>query len=200
MPKPKAVYIIGGAGSGKSSLMGNFLKHLGAKLGPLEDLHVKPNKKNDVTLRGSRYSSNFGPGLYLGLMREEHPGTDGLDRASTPTAVEWLELGDLLGGLPNIISEGNVLATKPFFKKLSTSHDLLVVHLLVSDEERLQRLKARGTNQKSTFVAGTVTRGKNMARFAEECGAKVLEVDTESTGYTEETCEYMTDHLTGGAR
>lgn len=197
MPKPKAIYIIGGAGSGKSTLTQWFLEHIEVRLQPLTDLHVKPNKKNDVTLRGQHFSSTAGPGLYLGLMRDKHPGTDGLDRASTPTAVEWLEIGDLLGELPAIVAEGATLSTKGFFQKLAETHDLLVIHLVVGDEERQRRFDKRGTNQKENFVKTTITRSQNMAEFAAENGAEVLTGDTSEEGVAAGLVHYMEDFLKG---
>lgn len=197
MPKPRAIYLIGGAGSGKSTLTGWFLEHIQAELQPLTELHVKPNKKNDVTLRGQPFSSDAGPGMYLGLMRDKHPGTDGLDRASTPTAVEWLEIGDLLGGLPAIVAEGATLSTKGFFQKLAETHNLLVVHLVVGDEERQRRFDERGTNQKDMFVKATVSRSQNMAEFAAELGAEVLTGDTSEDGVAAELVHYMEDFLKG---
>lgn len=197
MSKPKAIYIIGGAGSGKSTLTAWFLEHIQAELQSLTDLHVKPNKKNDVTLRGQPFSSNAGPGVYLGLMRDKHPGTDGLDRASTPTAVEWLEIGDLLGELPAIVAEGATLSTKGFFQKLAETHDLLVVHLVVDEEERQRRFDERGTNQKDMFVKSTVSRSQNMAEFAAELGAEVLTGNTSENGVAAELVHYMEDFLKG---
>jgi len=197
MSKPKAIYIVGGAGSGKSTLMGWFLEHIQAELQPLTDMHVKRNKRFRVTLRGQAFDSAVGPGVYLGLMRDKHPGTDGLDRASTPTAVEWLEVGDLLGELPAIVAEGATLSTKAFFQKLAETHDLLVVHLVVSEEERQRRFDQRGTTQKDLFVKSTISRGRNMAEFASGLGAEVLTGDTSEDGVAAELVHYMEDFLKG---
>lgn len=197
MSKPKAIYIIGGAGSGKSTLTKFLLDEIEAALEPLSDIHVKPNKKNDVTLRGQYFESLVGPGLYLGLMRDKHPGTDGLDRASTPTAVEWLELGEVLGDLPMVLAEGATLSTKGFFQKLSQTHELLVLHLTVDDEERERRFAERGTNQKESFVRTTITRSQNMAVFAQELGADVLDGDTSIDGGASSLIYYCIDFLNG---
>lgn len=197
MSKPKAIYLLGGAGSGKSTLMGQLLDYLNVKLDPLTDLHAKKNKKALVTLRGQYFDSGVGPGLYLGLMRDHHPGTDGLDRASTPTAVEWLELGSILGELPMILSEGATLATKGFFQKLAETHDLLVIHLTVSEDERERRFEERGTNQKPMFVASTVSRSRNMTEFALELGAQVVEGDTSQPGETSGLIYYCEAFLKG---
>ena len=49
----KAVYVLGGAGTGKSTFTARVVEMLQAQFGPLKDLHAKENKKNVVTLRGT---------------------------------------------------------------------------------------------------------------------------------------------------
>ena len=72
----QAVYIIGGAGTGKSTVTQALLDLLDRPLGPLEDLYSKANSRGTViTLRGHQMGED---GLYLGCMRDSFPGTDGL--------------------------------------------------------------------------------------------------------------------------
>lgn len=153
----RSVYIIGGAGTGKSTFMKQLL--LGEPLGPLEDLCSLANKGgNIVTLRGHRVFHN---GMYLGVMRKEFPGSDGLDRASSPTGERWLEDGDL----PDlIISEGATLATRRFLNALNLHTNLLLVHLTVDPEIAMMRFKQRGSDQAPSFVTNTVTRSANLVR------------------------------------
>ena len=195
MSKPKAIYIIGGAGAGKSTFMRQVLDRIEAELKPLEDLHAKRNAKALVTLRGQAFESSVGPGMYLGLMRDQHPGTDGLDRASTPTAVEWLGLEE--GNLPMIVAEGATLSTKAFFQPLSITHDLMVVHLKVDEMIRDLRFAQRGTTQKDAFVKSTETRSQNMANFALDLGSHVLTVDTEFPDGVSRAVTKCTNHLSG---
>lgn len=167
----RSVYVIGGAGTGKSAFTGQVLKHLAA-LGQLEDLFALPNKKNVVTLRGHRVGER---GLYLGRMRDEHPGTDGLDRATSPCGALWLEIGVL----PEfILAEGATLATERFLTALHEHTDLLLVHLYAEDWVTEIRLAQRGTNQKESFVRNTVTRSANLLVTLKKLGVATLNIDS----------------------
>ena len=167
----KSLYIIGGAGAGKSTFMANVLMKIDAELGPLQDLHSKRNAKALVTLRGHA----FREGVYLGKMRQEFPGTDGLDRASSTTAVDWLESGRLPR---RIVGEGATLATAPFLSSLSSYTELLVAHLVAPLETRRERGHERGSDQAETFLVGTATRSANLATKLRDTGVVVLDVDT----------------------
>lgn len=167
----KSVYLIGGAGAGKSTFMAELLNLLGAQLGPLQDLHSARNAKALVTLRGHA----FRDGLYLGRMRDEFPGTDGLDRASSTTAVQWLQMGRL----PHrIVGEGATLATRPFLTELSERTELLVLHLMAPLDIRRERGVQRGSNQAETFLQGTATRSSNLAEALLKTRATVVPIDT----------------------
>jgi hypothetical protein len=148
----RSVYIIGGPGAGKSTFMARLLIEMGVDTEPLEDLHAKRNVKNLVTLRGHRLSDG---GVYLGKMREQFPGTDGLDRVSSPVAVEWLETGP---DVSYILAEGATLATQGFLGALSAHTDLLLLHLVVDDETRAKRFAERGSTQSATWVKASVGR------------------------------------------
>jgi hypothetical protein len=103
----RSVYIIGGAGAGKSTFMSELLAQIGGSPGPLEDLHTARNARgNLVTLRGHFISPD---GLYIGCIRDSFPGTDGLDRASSLPGKEWLDAGhhERLGW---IVAEGATLS------------------------------------------------------------------------------------------
>lgn len=171
----RSLYLVGGAGTGKSTFMAQLLSVAGLHLRPqLEDLHATRNAKNIVTLRGHRTTD--GRGLYLGVMRKAFPGSDGLDRASSPTGEAWLLQGDL----PQfILGEGATLATRRFLGALADTTTLVVVHLRASDEEKLRRFGERGSDQASTFVTGTATRMANLADWCAARGVHVFTVDTE---------------------
>lgn len=150
----RSVYVIGGAASGKSTFMAALLDRLGAELGPLEDLWSEPNSRGTlITLRGHRWPG----GVYLGKMRDSHPGTDGLDRVSSVAAVEWAKHGELPAV---VVGEGLTLAHAGFLSELP---GLIVVHLTASLEEINRRCAERGSSQAQTFLVGTATRARNLA-------------------------------------
>lgn len=169
----KSVYIIGSAGAGKSTFTQHLLDNLGAQLGPLIDLHSLRNAKALVTLRGHRFVSSAGEGIYLGCMRDEFPGTDGLDRASSPVGAQWLNEGDVP---PILVAEGATLATRRFLNALNEHTDLLLVHLVVEEFVRELRFLERGSTQDERFVQNTVTRSANL--FNDIPGCWKLQIDT----------------------
>lgn len=168
----RSVYIIGGAGTGKSTFTGELLRRVGEPLGPLEDLYTKPNSRGtQITLRGHRVGRE---GLYLGCMRDSFPGTDGLDRVSYIPGEEWLE-----GSLPDfIIGEGATLAVRRFIRALHMNTELLLVHLTCEDWVKELRLAERGSEQADSFVLGTATRAANLARDMQAEGVQVVTAET----------------------
>lgn len=186
----RSVYIIGSAGAGKSTFMSQLLDNLGAQLGPLEDLFAARNAKALVTLRGHRFQTQVGDGLYMGCMREEYPGTDGLDRASSPVGEEWLykaELPEL------IVSEGATLATRRFLNALNEKTDLLLVHLVVEEFVRELRFMERGSTQDERFVQNTVTRSANL--FNDITGCWKLQIDTAYPELWDQALSSCLEHL-----
>lgn len=167
----RSVYIIGGAGTGKSTFMANLLTTLDVAMGPCEVFHRRA-KTNGVMdpISGHWLGSQAGRGLYIGRMRDSFPGTDGLSRSCSPVAIEWLETQQLPAF---IIGEGATLATQGFLSVLSARTELMVVHLRAHPEEVRRRLLERGSNQPESFVRATATRSANLAA---KFGA--LDVDT----------------------
>lgn len=166
----RSVYIIGGAGAGKSTFTGHLLE--GVEFGPLEDLLSLRNAKALVTLRGHRLPYD---GVYLGCMRDEFPGSDGLDRASSPVGEAWLQKGDL----PRfIISEGATLATRRFITSLHEHTELLLLHLHVDPMIVDLRFWKRGSSQKDSFVLNTETRSANLLRDMNKIGVFNMSIDT----------------------
>lgn len=186
----RSVYIIGGAGTGKSTFTAQLLD--GLEFGELEDLHALANKKNIVTLRGHRMVND---GMYLGLMRESFPGTDGLDRASSPVAESWLYDGNL----PEwIVSEGATLATRRFLIALAQVTELLVVHLVADDFVKELRFLERGSDQDPKFVLATTTRSYNLFNDMGRTGCDLLEVDTSDPGAWADALDQCWIHLWSG--
>jgi hypothetical protein len=188
-----SVYILGAAGTGKSTFMSELLVRLNAELGPLEDLHSKPNARgNLVTLRGHRVDTDFASGLYLGVMREQFPGSDGLDRASSPTGEEWLEFGDVP---PFILAEGATLATRRFMYGLHAHTNLLMLAFRCDPVVHDLRLLSRGAGQVSSFVRSTVTKTENLVKDLQVAGATVEWVDSDDPGAWEIALNAASTHL-----
>lgn len=172
----QSIYVIGGAGSGKSTFTAQLLDRMELHHGPLVDLYSLRNAKALVTLRGHYLfnPADANVGLYLGVQRDAFPGSDGLDRASSPVGEAWLIEEDCMPRL--IISEGATLATRRFLTALHSGTDLLLVHLFAEPEEVLRRFEQRGSSQAPSFVANTVTRSANLARDLAAMGANLLTV------------------------
>jgi hypothetical protein len=170
----KSVYVIGGAGTGKSTFTQEILDMSNRTLSPLEDLCQKPNSRGTViTLRGHRVGTD---GMYLGCMRDSFPGTDGLDRVSYIPGEEWLQTTE---NLPEfIVAEGATLAVRRFILVLHETTDLLLIHLTAEEFVKELRFDQRGSSQDEKFVLATTTRSANLARDMEKEGVLVRSVDS----------------------
>lgn len=172
----RSIYVIGGAGTGKSTFTRQLLDALDEPMGPLVELHSKPNVKNVVTLRGHEVGDS---GIYLGVMRESFPGTDGLDRATSPAGAEWLRLmHERAGGYEWLLAEGATLATRPFLTALLETSDLLLVHLHADEFVKELRFHERGSTQAEQFVKQTATRSWNLLEDMAKAGADYVDIDT----------------------
>lgn len=170
----RSIYVIGGAGTGKSTFTRQLLDALGEPMGPLIDLHSKPNKKNVVTLRGHELGE---AGIYLGCMRESFPGTDGLDRATSPVGAEWL-LMHAWKGYEFLLGEGATLATRPFLTALHETTELVIVHLWAEDWVKELRFLSRGSAQAEQFVKATATRAENLLHDMEKLGVETVSINS----------------------
>lgn len=175
----RSVYILGGAGTGKSTFTAELLAPFA--LGPLEIFHEEPLARGKgrpalIKVRGHLVETAEGVGgLYLGQMREEFPGTDGLDRVCGPAVNAWLRAGIL----PDfIIAEGALLANPRQLPVFAEETELLVLHFTVDEMIADLRFLQRGSNQAPTYVATTVTKSAKMAKLMRESGVEVLDVDT----------------------
>lgn len=199
MSRPKAVYVLGAAGTGKSTFMAELLLQTGWSLGPLEDLHAKPNARgNLVTLRGHHMYAEPQDGIigvYLGVMREQFPGSDGLDRASSPTGEEWLQMHDGTH-LPNVIlAEGATLATRRFMYGLQLNTDLLVLAFRCDPVVHDLRLAARGAGQVSSFVQSTVTKTENLVADLLKLGTNVQWVESDEPSSWDDALNAAVTHM-----
>lgn len=198
----QAVYLVGGAGSGKSTFMELLLKE--QHFGPFEVLHKGQTGMGMVPLGGHRLN---GGGVYLGRKREHFSGTDALNRAASPVGVEWLGLG----GLPDwIVGEGITLGTRPFLLALAAATDLLLVHLWAEPfvkelwaVERVRQVSDSGMVfhdrdtivQKDSFITGTATRAANLERDLSKVGVRTLAVDSDDDGAVIDALGACADHL-----
>lgn len=177
----QSVYVIGGAGTGKSTFMEELLTRTESELGPLQDFHSTPNAKGSlVTLRGHSMVTPTKAGIYLGVWRDQFPGTDGLDRASSITGEQWLVESKISGSLPEfILAEGATLATRWFLFALQETSELLVLALRCDPMVHDLRLLERGAGQVSSFVTSTVTKTENLVKDLISRGAHVRWVDSD---------------------
>lgn len=176
----RSVYILGGAGTGKSTFTAELLSPW--SLGPLEIFHEEPLARGKgrpamIKVRGHLVETGENVvGLYLGQMREEFPGTDGLDRVCGPAVNAWLRAGIL----PDfIVAEGALLANPRQLPVLAEETELIVFHFTVDPMIADLRFLARGSNQAPSYVATTVTKSAKMAELMRGSGVPVHDVDTE---------------------
>lgn len=183
----RAVYVLGGAGTGKSTFVAEMISVW--ELGPFREVHAAPLVRGKgrpamIKVRGHDLTTHRGPeGFYLGQMRAEFPGTDGLDRVCGPAVNDWLRTQPL----PEfIVAEGALLANERQLPVLAEATELLVIHLMVDEFIADLRFLQRGSNQAETYVATTVTKSAKMARLMTELRVPVQAVDTEDRGQWDE--------------
>jgi hypothetical protein len=162
----RAIYIIGGPGSGKSTLMAQLLE--GWAVGP-------------YTRWGREVFGHYlehpekGRGAYLGHLRPEYPGTDALSLSAAPRVLEWLEALPLLG-LDWLFGEGARLTHMGFLAVLAEKTDLTVVHLDVDPEVAAARRVARGGKQMTDrYCKLAFSKANNAAAACREAGIRVVE-------------------------
>jgi hypothetical protein len=131
----RSLYLVGGPGAGKSTLMARLLAHW--QVGP----NVRVTEKE---LFGHRLADGGDrEGLYLGVLREQFPGTDGLSLSVNRVAVPWAADPQQTGRYDLILAEGGRLANRPFLSALSSTTKLLLVHLAVDFDVARARSDAR---------------------------------------------------------
>lgn len=136
----EALYLIGGPGTGKSTVMKLFLDEY-QEIGP----YVRLTKRE--MMGHYLYDNPVGSatGLYLGKVREQFPGTDGLCMSVHPHAMEWAEaMLPIDTHLTMVFGEGSRLATERFLTALSAGVTRLAVVRLVADwDVMISRVRAR---------------------------------------------------------
>lgn len=165
----KGLYILGGPGSGKSTLMARLLRDWSP--GPYQRLI-------DRELFGHiMIGPEFELGVYLGHLRPEYPGTDALSLSVAPHAYRWLQRGpDPMVGY--IFGEGARLAHRSFLSELSVRTELLVIHLVVPPEVSESRRATRaGKMLTAQYCVAATTRAENTAIWSREVGIPTLDLD-----------------------
>lgn len=162
----RALYIVGGPGAGKSTLMAETLQ--GWVPGPYTKWTAREMFGHYLE------HPEKGRGAYLGHLRPEYPGTDALSLSVAPQALLWLEALPLLG-LDWVFGEGTRLSHPGFLLALHKATDLTVVHLKVDPEEAARRRAARGGKQLSEQYCKLATsKADNAAQACRDAGMRVL--------------------------
>jgi shikimate kinase len=176
----KVVYLIGLPGSGKSTVMKEFMSRFEGW-----------TSDRPVNLLDTHISGNI---RVLGKYEEGETfsGTDRLSMAVCPEAVKFVS------GKPNevIVGEGDRLNNKTFFS--SCGDDLTILHLTVSDAERERRYTERGSSQPERFISTVRTKVQNIVSefgpkqtlFGEEKGC-VVEMPHETPKNTENIVDFL---------
>lgn len=179
----KLMYLIGMPGTGKTTVMKEFMKRVydgpwkQERVIDLLDTHTECYYREDGAAMRVRVLGKYEEG-------ETFSGTDRLSMAVAPKAVEWLttEKPDY-----TIVGEGDRLNNAAFFE--AAGDDLVLIHLTVSDEERERRYKERGSEQSEKFIQTTKTKCNNII---EKFGPSVTlfgETDGYVTEFVHETPE-----------
>lgn len=159
----RSLYIIGGSGVGKSSLMRQLLE--GWTAGPYERL--MPRELFGHTLAGPQ-----GSGVYLGHLRDEYPGTDALSLSVNPHAIGWVLTADL----PDFLfGEGARLANFKFLRVLHEWTDLTIVHLVIPPKTAALRREVRGGKMiDDGHALRTMTGAFNLADTCDMVGMRTV--------------------------
>lgn len=162
----KSIYIIGGPGAGKSTLMAHLL----------EGWDVGPYTRWQREVFGHLLEHpEKGWGAYLGHLRPEYPGTDALSLSVAPQALSWLESLPLLG-LDWVFGEGARLSHLGFLEALNGYTDLTVVYLEIDPEEAARRREARGGKLLSDqYCKMATSKARNVVAACRSAGIRVVE-------------------------
>ena len=178
----KLIYLIGLPGSGKTTVMKEFISEYEWK-------YDKPIDLLDTQVSGNiRLLGKYEEG-------ETFSGTDRLSMAVAPKAIEYFKTK------PNevVIGEGDRLNNKAFF---DCFEDKVIIYLSVSDQERERRYAERGSEQSDKFIKTVQTKCKNILEeygdkqtvFGEEEGC-VIEFVHETSEDTKKVIDFIKNSI-----
>ena len=140
------IYLIGLPGTGKTTLVHRFME--GREWKPDRPVKLLDTMVNGDTRILGRY--------YDG---ETYCGTDRLSMAVGPRAIEYLNQGNE----ETIIGEGDRLNRGGvFYSAIDNGFELHILHLKITDQERIRRYKLRNSTQSEQFIKSCRTKIKNI--------------------------------------
>lgn len=170
-----SLYLLGAPGVGKSTVLAQYLRDRGYAILP-----------DNGALRGRlRGHIMVGPngvpdGVYLGKMRDQFPGTDGLSMAVAPDARDWARsLDGESTQWELVVGEGARLGNKGFLHALGETTHLTVVLLTATEATLTERRAARGSNQTPSWMRGAETAARNAYDAAVSHACRVMEFLTD---------------------
>jgi hypothetical protein len=141
------VGVIGVPGTGKSTLLKRWMQ-------TRNWVYEKPIKLLDSHFDGDgiRVLGKYEPG-------ELFCGTDKMSMAVQPMAIQYLHHNNDRA----VIFEGDRLTSVNFFQAaIEAGHELHIIELTTSHEERESRYQKRGSNQSESFIKGRATKISNI--------------------------------------
>jgi len=161
------LYLIGGPGTGKSTLMRALTA--GATRTPKAQATV-PHEL--LRFPGDDIPS----GAEIGLRRPDFPGTDTLSMSINPIASAALTDGTW-STTRVLFGEGDRLANQAFLSTAHTHHNLHVVFLRTDPRTVVERCSQRGSSQDETWLRGRITKSERLAGRLDSAGIRVQELE-----------------------
>ena len=163
----RSLYIIGEAGSGKTTLMHKYTSAFTTS--PAIRLHNQ--------LWAEPITSEQESGFRLGKVRHSFSGTDALGMSVNPDAVHWVEEYEL----PDFIcGEGQRLSNVKFLTALHLKSSLTVIRLINANAVSLRQQRANRLNvreQSPAYVKATATKAVNLHKALTDIGIRVVSCD-----------------------
>lgn len=156
------IIVMGGPGTGKSTLVREFMKTTAPYKAMFEDVKLVPfhvNSELGVLILG-KYEDG-----------EVFAGTDRMSMAVQPEAVKFLkdfeERANNDGQDWTVLFEGDRLTNQSFIEFCIDNFNTTVFYLEVTKEERERRFVLRGSNQSEQFIRGRETKySRLMSNFS----------------------------------